>query len=435
MSRRIALYTLGCKVNQYDTEAIKAQFLNRGYDIVAFNDKADIYLVNTCTVTNVSDRKSRKLIRRAHRQNPQAKIVVVGCLAQTDTDKVSSLPGVNLIVGTSNRRHIVDYIEQLSITDNCSLVEDIDCENVFEESDVEQFTERTRAFLKIQDGCNQFCSYCKVPFARGRSRSRLPERVVTQAEKLVANGYCEIVLTGVHLGAYGHDLDPRISLSDIIELVTQVKGKKRVRIGSVDPNEIDRRLIELIANNPQVCRHLHIPLQSGSDFILTRMNRRYRITDFLTIVEQVKSQIPEIAITTDVIVGFPGETPAIFEQSYRFLEQIDLAKIHVFKFSARENTPAADYPNQVAGKEKDARSHALIELSNNMAAKFNRRYRNKCVTILAESQNEAGIFGLTDNYLHVSVCGQDVNPDQLLGNFVTVRITDANQSGVSGVLS
>lgn len=434
-AKKAAFFTLGCKVNQYDTEAIQAQFRADGYDIVDFNhDKADVYLINTCTVTNVSDGKSRQMIRRARRKNPEAKIVVVGCFAQTDPKQVAAIPGVNLIVGTNNRHKIVELVNNLKLEEQYSLVDDIFQVREFEEFDVFTFQRRTRASLKIQDGCNQFCSYCKVPYARGPSRSRTPENVIAQVKKIANQGYREIVLTGVHLGAYGRDLSPHSSLTSIVEAITLVEGVERIRISSVDPNEIDDELIALVAYNPKVCRHLHIPLQSGSDEILAKMRRRYSTKDFFNIVKHIKSLDPEIAVTTDIIVGFPGETQELFEESYKLLRELELAKIHVFKYSPRTNTPAAKYPNQVNSQEKVYRSHIMMELSNQMAAAFNRKFIDQRVRVLLETENQDRVFGLTDNYLHVSSALGSFVGSELIGKIMNVKIIDADFSQAEGIL-
>lgn len=434
-AKKAAFFTLGCKVNQYDTEAMQALFSADGYDIVDFDhENADVYLINTCTVTNVSDRKSRQMIRRARRKNPKAKIVVIGCFAQTDPKQVAAIPGVNLIVGTNNRHKIVELVNSLKSEEQYSLVDNILQVREFEEFDVFTFEGRTRASLKIQDGCNQFCSYCKVPYARGPSRSRTQENVIAQVKNIVDQGYREVVLTGVHLGAYGKDLNPPSSLSRIVKAITLVDGVERIRVSSVDPNEIDDEIVELVANNSKVCRHLHIPLQSGSDEILTKMHRRYRTKDFFSIVKHIKTLDPEIAITTDIIVGFPGETQELFAESYKFLQELELAKIHVFKYSPRADTPAAKYPNQISSQEKVCRSHMMMELSNQMAAAFNHRFINQVVQVLIETENQGRVFGLTDNYLHVWATLGSLDHNELIGKIMNVRIIDADCTQVEGIL-
>ncbi len=436
-AKKAAFYTLGCKVNQYDTEAIQAQFKDFGYEIVDFQDEtADVYVINTCTVTNVSDGKSRQIIRRAHRNNPEAKVVVVGCLAQTDPEQIKAIEGVNLIIGTDDRHKIPELVNKLCLEEQQSLVDDIFQVREFEEFDVVTFPGRTRASLKIQDGCSQFCSYCKVPHARGPSRSRIPENVIKQTKKIVSQGYSEIVLTGVHLGAYGQDLKPTTSLKEIIGAITLVPEVERVRISSVDPNEMDLEFLEFVVQNPKVCRHLHIPLQSGSDAILKRMRRRYKRQEFLDIYEQIKANDPGIAITTDLIVGFPGETEELFQETYNFLQDLELTKIHVFKFSPRKGTPAAGYPQQVTNEEKTKRSQVIMDLSNRMSQKFNRRLIGQTVQVLVETVKQGQLAGLTDNYIHVTASPEyeGIEAQDLVGKIVKVKITNADSVEAKGFL-
>lgn len=434
MIKRVALHTLGCKVNQYDTEAITAQFKAHGYEVVDFDQAgADVYIINTCTVTNVSDHKSRQMIRRAHRKNPHAKIVVVGCLAQTDPDSVKGLPGVNLIVGTDQRSRIVELVEQIKPDEQGVLVGDILKVRRFEELNAVAFEGRTRAYLKIQDGCSQYCAYCKVPYARGPSRSRPAASVIEQVAEIVEQGYREIVLTGVHLGGYGRDLEPPITLSDIVEQIAAVPGLERVRISSVDPNEVDAKLIDLVAGNPKVCRHLHIPLQSGSDLILQRMRRRYQTADFRRIVETVRARVPEVAVTTDVIVGFPGETPALFAETYTFLRETAPCKIHVFPYSPRKGTPAAAFPDQVSKLEKEERSRTLIALSDELGAAFQQQFVGKVVQVLFEREQDGKLVGHTDNYLQVAVPAGCAS-DWLVGAIANVKVVSAAGGQLAGIL-
>lgn len=432
MKKKVAIHTLGCKVNQYDSEAVVALFRDHNYEIVDFDMQgADVYVINTCTVTNISDRKSRQMIRRAHRHNPSAKIVVFGCYAQTDPEQVTKIDGVNLVIGTDNRHRIVELVEQLEQEAMVSLVDEIANVNEFEEFAVTAFEGRTRASLKIQDGCNQFCSYCKVPYARGRSRSKEPANIVTQAASIAQQGYKEIVLTGVHLGGYGKDLQPLSSLSHIVADLSLVPELKRIRISSVDPNEIDDHLLEQLAENAKVCRHLHIPLQSGSDTILASMRRRYRTSDFRHIVEKVRSLVPEIAITTDVIVGFPGETNELFAETYQFLSEMQLMKLHVFPYSPRSGTPASKFSGQVSSEDKDLRSQRLIALSDQGIKDFHKHYVGQTVSVLVETQTDT-LFGLTDNYLHV-IINEPVEKD-LVGEIVQVKILAVNDHGLEGIL-
>ena len=431
-AKRLAVTTLGCKVNQYDTDAVVGQFLEAGYTIVDFREEADVYLINTCTVTNLGDRKSRQMIRRAHRNNPDAKVVVMGCLAQTTPDEVADLEGVSLVVGTDGRNRIVEELERLDQGQQRLLVEDIFQVTDFEDLPTIGYSGRTRAALKIQDGCNQFCTYCRVPFARGRSRSRSRVSVLEQVQNLVNQGYQEIVLTGIHLGLYGADLEPALTLADIAGEIAQTEGLLRLRISSVDPHEITEELIDLFAHDPVVCRHVHIPLQSGSDRILERMRRNYSSSDFKAIVAELRARIPEIAITTDIMVGFPGETEEDFVHTLELTQEVGFSKIHVFQYSKREGTVAARLPEQIPAEVKESRSQRLIELGNKLSKNFHRSFVGKNVEVLVEQLEQGQAVGHTDNYLKVSFSvphGAD-----LVGQIKTVLVQGATEEGVLGRL-
>lgn len=431
--KRLATVTLGCKVNQYDTDSVVTQFLEAGYKVVDFNEEADVYLINTCTVTNLGDRKSRQMIRRAAKRNPQGKIVVMGCLAQTTPEEVAALEGVTLVVGTQGRGRILEKIQALERGEQASLVDDIFRITDFEDLPALDFSGRTRATLKIQDGCNQFCTYCRVPFARGRSRSRERESVLAQVEKLVAEGYGEIVLTGIHLGLYGEDLDPPLSLAQISREIAETPGLARLRISSVDPHEVTDELLDLLVRHPVLCRHLHIPLQSGSNRVLERMKRNYSREDFLEIVHKIRSQIPEVAITTDIMVGFPGETDQDFLDTLSLAEEVAFSKIHVFQYSPREGTVAARFADQIPGQLKEKRSKRLIELGNTLAQKFHSSFVGQEVEVLVEQQSKTEGTGHTDNYLRVTFpLDQELD---LVGGIVAVRIVSADLEGVQGELT
>ena len=427
---KVAFHTLGCKVNQYDTEAVINEFKSRGYTIVDFDEVADIYVINTCTVTNVGDRKSRQMIRRAHRQNPQAKVVVMGCYSQTSPEEAIEIEGVNLVLGTRDRQGIVDLVESLNIDEKKSLVKDIFELDEFEEIPVVQFEGRTRATIKVQDGCNQFCSYCKVPYARGKSRSRLVDNVLSQVKEIADQGYREIVLTGVHLGLYGRDLNPPVTLENLVKLISEVPGIKRVRISSIDPNEIEDSFLEMMAANPKICPHLHIPLQSGSDTILSLMRRRYSTDDFEHIVEKARQMVPGIGITTDVIVGFPGEDEKEFAKTLAFAEKMKLSRVHVFQYSPRSGTPAATMPNQVSKNEKEQRSKALIDLATRLGKEFHSSFVNEVLEVLVE-ENEGVIgVGLTGNYIRTKI--KFPNEGDWVGKLIKVRVLSANEDGIEG---
>ncbi len=419
---KAAFHTLGCKVNQYETEALGSLFRHRGYEIVDFSESADVYVINTCTVTHLGDRKSRQMIRRAKRTNPEAVVVVMGCYAQTAPDEVAAIEDVDLIVGTSERDKIPDFVEKIrSERKPFNLVHDIMQVKDFEELPVLDYESRTRAFLKIQEGCNNYCTYCIIPFARGPVRSRKKENVISETKRLVAEGFQEIVLTGIHIGAYGRDFIEDYDLADLVEELVQIPGLKRLRLGSVEPEDVTLRLIGVIANNPIVCRHLHLPLQNGDDHILERMNRHYNTHEFGRLVDSIRAMVEDIAITTDVIIGFPGETDEYFANTYKYVKALKFAKLHVFKYSARKGTPAADFNDQVPAPVKDKRSHSLIQLGEELSRNFALQFIGRDMEILVEQPfaKKAGYLeGLTDNYLAVAFAGND----EQKGSFVNIRI-------------
>lgn len=427
--KTVALTTLGCKVNQYDTDAVLTQFLAAGYEVVEFSDRADIYVINTCTVTNLGDRKSRQMIRRAHKTNPQAKVIVMGCLAQTSPQDIAKIEGVNLILGTNQRGGIVEEIEDLT-NGQTSLVEDIFQVTDFEDLPALDFYGRTRATLKMQDGCDQFCTYCRVPFARGRSRSRSKDSVLAQVDKIIAAGYSEIVLTGIHLGLFGRDLTPPLTLEQIAAQIADTPGLKRLRISSVNPHEITDGLLNLITNHPVVCRHLHIPLQSGSDDVLKQMKRDYTNADFKRIVRKLRREIPEIAITTDIMVGFPGETEEDFAQTMALTKEMGFSRIHVFRYSLRKGTAAARFKGQISSAVKEKRSARLIETGEALAKDFHLSFVGKTVHVLVEQVDEGVATGLTDNYIRTSFpWGNGID---IIGQIIPVKVVKATHEGVEG---
>jgi threonylcarbamoyladenosine tRNA methylthiotransferase MtaB len=421
MAKRVAVFTLGCKTNQYESEAIASTFRHNGYETVPFEEQADVYIINTCTVTHLGDRKSRQIIRRAIKKNPDAVVAVTGCYAQTSADEVLQIPGVDLIVGTRDREKIVDLVEQASMSPSpVNAVKDILTHRSFEELPILDYENRTRAFVKIQEGCNNFCSYCVIPYARGPLRSREPEKVLNEVKKLVDEGFGEIVLTGIHIGAFGAGLDEKIDLAGLVVKVALIPGLKRLRLGSVEPLDITPRLIRAIAEIRTVCRHLHIPMQSGDDHVLQRMKRNYNSFEFSRMVGAIRGQIPELAVTTDVIVGFPGETDEEFENTFDLVKDIGFSKTHVFKYSPRKGTPAAGYSDQVPAEVKDARSKRLIALDRENQRKFAARFIGDSVEVLAEQlvDKERDVWeGLTDNYLKVLF----KSDEDLQGEFVEVR--------------
>src|SRR5690625_5213802 len=363
--KNVAFYTLGCKVNHYETEGIWNMFKDHGYDRVNFERMADVYVINTCTVTNTGDKKSRQIIRRAVRKNPEAVVCVTGCYAQTSPGEILEIDGVDVVVGTQNRKNMISLIEKhketrLPINGVSSIMQN----RVFEEMDVPHFSDRTRASLKIQEGCNNFCTFCIIPWSRGLLRSREPENVIQQAQQLVNAGYKEIVLTGIHTAGYGEDMADYNFAMLLKDLEERVYGLERIRISSIEASQITDEVIERLDKSNKIVRHLHIPLQSGSNTVLARMRRKYSAEYY---ENKIKQALPQLAITSDIIVGFPGETEDEFEETYRFVEKIGFAELHIFPYSRRTGTPAARMENQVDPDTKERRVQQMISLSNRLA--------------------------------------------------------------------
>lgn len=431
--KKVAFCTLGCKVNQYETEAITEMFKKNGYEVVDFEEFADVYIINTCTVTNLSDRKSRQMIRRAKKNNKNSIIVAVGCYAQVSPDEVLGIPEVNLVIGTKDKGKILENINMFEEGQHkLNLVQDIMKTREFEELGVEVYKERTRAFIKIQEGCSQFCSYCIIPYARGPIRSRPVEYVLDEVKKLVLNGYKEIVLTGIHIASYGKDIK-HTSLLDIIKKVHEIDGVERIRLGSIEPTIITHDFVNEISKLKKVCPHFHISLQSGCDSTLKRMNRKYTTEEFRESVGLLRGVLKDVSITTDIMVGFPGETDMEFNETVRFLEEISFAAMHVFKYSQRKGTPAADYTEQVSPQKKDERSNVLIELSSSKTKEFNKRYEGRIMEVLFEQdvKGENGtIEGLTSNYIKVLCKGES----DLNGQILKAELYEAVEDYVKGYI-
>jgi threonylcarbamoyladenosine tRNA methylthiotransferase MtaB len=429
----VAFHTLGCKVNAYETEAMWQLFKQAGYQQVDFEEEADVYLINTCTVTNTGDKKSRQMIRRAIRKNPDAVIAVTGCYAQTSPAEVAAIPGVDIIVGTQGRDQLIHYVEQFRRERQpIHAVSNIMKQRQFEEMDVPIFSERTRAFLKIQEGCNNFCTFCMIPWAKGLSRSRKPENVLNQARQLVEAGYKEIVLTGIHTGGYGEDLD-HYKLADLLWDLEQIEGLKRLRISSIEASQIDEPLIQVLHASEKMCRHLHIPLQAGNDEVLQRMRRRYTVAEFTKKIEQVHTALPQVAITTDVIVGFPGETEAQFADGFRLLEELGMFQLHVFPYSKRTGTPAARMPDQVAEEVKKERVRKLIELSRHLSRQYAEKFVGEVVEVIPEGPYPGDpthecYMGYSDNYLQVAFPADPA----MVGKVCCVRIDQVGEEYCSG---
>ncbi|HOQ17333.1 MAG TPA: tRNA (N(6)-L-threonylcarbamoyladenosine(37)-C(2))-methylthiotransferase MtaB [Defluviitaleaceae bacterium] len=412
-----AFYTLGCKVNQYETEALIELFKDRGYEIVDFGDYADVYVINTCTVTNLGDRKSRQMIRKAKKMNPSSIVAVVGCYVQVAPEKVKAIEEVNIIIGTDERHRIAELIEQYKEEQkNISLVKNIMKVKEFEELSVSKLEGRTRAYLKIQEGCNQFCSYCIIPYARGPVRSRKPENIINEVNKLVYNGFKEIVLTGIHVASYGKDLG-NINLLKLLEMVHTIKGLERIRLSSIEPSIVNEEFVNTIQGLHKICPHFHLSLQSGCDETLKRMNRKYTTKDYKEAVELLRDKIEDIALTTDIIVGFPGENDEEFNQSYHFVKEIAFSQIHVFKFSPRQGTPAARMKDQIAPEVKEERSRKMIELGQFLQNQFLVQQIGKTMDVLFENtldDHEEIFEGHTPNYLKVEVHSKEDIKNQIL---------------------
>ncbi|MBX5464663.1 MAG: tRNA (N(6)-L-threonylcarbamoyladenosine(37)-C(2))-methylthiotransferase MtaB [Clostridia bacterium] len=428
---RVALRTLGCKVNQYDGEALLERFRRAGYRVVPFEEEADVYLVNTCTVTAESDRKSRQLIRRAHRRNPDAVVVVAGCYAQVARGEVAGLPGVGVVLGNQARERVVELAESVRAGGRpVSAVRDIFAERRFDDLAVEAFTGRTRAPLKIQEGCNEFCTYCIIPYARGGLRSRSLESIRREAERLLAAGFRELVLTGVHIGAWGRDLPGRPRLAEVVRMLGGLPGLDRLRLSSIEPMDVDDELLEAMASTPAFCHHLHLPLQAGSDAVLRRMRRRYTRAEYARIVERARRLMPDVGLSTDVIAGFPGESGEEFEEGYRFLEAMGFERLHVFPYSARRGTPAAAFPDQVPESVKRHRVERLLELGARLAAAARRSWIGREVEVLVEDEpaREGWMEGLTPGYLRVLLPGGR----ELANRLIRVRLVGEEGEALVG---
>jgi threonylcarbamoyladenosine tRNA methylthiotransferase MtaB len=423
----VAFHTLGCKVNHYETEAIWQIFKQEGYERVDFEARSDVYIINTCTVTNTGDKKSRQVIRRAIRKNPDAVVCVTGCYAQTSPAEIMAIPGVDIVIGTQDRIKMLSYIEEYKKDRQpINAVGNIMKSRVYEELDVPAFTDRTRASLKIQEGCNNFCTFCIIPWARGLMRSRDPKEVIHQAQQLVDAGYKEIVLTGIHTGGYGEDMKDYNFAKLLRDLEAQVKGLKRLRISSIEASQITDEVIEVIDQSNVIVRHLHIPIQSGSNTVLKRMRRKYTMEFFAERLSRLKEALPGLAVTSDVIVGFPGETEEEFMETYQFIKDHQFSELHVFPYSKRTGTPAARMEDQVDEEVKNERVHRLISLSDQLAKEYASKFEGEVLEVIPEERYkedpDSGLFvGFTDNYLKVVFPATE----EMIGQIVKVKIEKA----------
>ncbi len=407
---KVSFYTLGCKVNLYETEVIMNKFKKKGYEIVDFNDKADIVVINTCTVTNTSDKKSRNIIRQAVKNNDGAVIVVMGCYSQVRSEDIKEIDGVNIIIGNTNKSRVVELVEDyIKNRENKTLVENI-MHTDFEPMVLDSFETKTRAFVKIQDGCNNYCSYCIIPYTRGNIRSKPKEEVVEEIKCLVNNGYKEVVLTGIHTGHYGkerYDYD----FSDLLNELCCIDGLLRLRISSIEITELDDKFLETLKNNKQIVDHIHIPLQSGCDKTLKDMSRKYDTAYFINKINEIRKIRPDISITTDLIVGFPNETIDDFNDTYEFIKKVNFSKIHVFPYSRRKGTKADLMENQIPEQVKKERVRKILELSKELELDYMNKHLNKELEILVEKYEDGIIFGHTSNYIGIKAKGteEDIN--------------------------
>lgn len=429
--KRVAIHTLGCKVNQYESAALAGMFRDCGYDVVDFAGKADIYIVNTCTVTHLGDRKSRQLIRRAVRANPEAIVAVTGCYAQTSPGEVSGIPGVDLVIGTRDRKQLVELVESaVKGSGPLCAVREFGPGDEFEELPALPEYGRARAYLKIQEGCSNFCTYCIVPYARGPVRSRNPGSVIDEAVRLAGAGFKEIVLTGIHTGEYGRDLPGRPLLAGLIKKLSEVPGLRRLRLSSIEPTDLNTGLVDAMAGSAIFCRHLHVPLQSGDDGILKKMGRRYNSSDYENLAAMLREKLPGLSLTTDVMAGFPGEGEEQFAATCRLVEKVSFSGLHVFKYSPRRGTPAAGFPGQVAPEAKEARSARLIALGKKLAADFAASLLGRKVEVLVEQRLDESqlLFVEADGAGHNENAGAPALYEGFTGNYVRVAFPAGEES-------
>ena len=427
--KKAALHNLGCKVNAYETEAMQHLLEEAGYEIVPFTQKADVYVINTCSVTNMADRKSRQMLHKAKKNNPDSIVVAAGCYVQTSEKEVLNDLAVDIVIGNDRKHDLVRLLEEYSLDSVNDTVDDInDGKHDFEELFIDQTKEHTRAFIKVQDGCNQFCSYCIIPYARGRVRSRRFENVIAEVERLAANGFKEVVLTGIHLSSYGVDFEEATGLLELIQAVNAVKGIERIRLGSLEPKIVTEHFASELSKLDKICPHFHLSLQSGCDATLKRMNRKYTTKEYERGCELLRKYFVHPAITTDVIVGFPGETEEEFEQTKAYLEHIHFYEMHIFKYSKRKGTRAAVMPDQIDEQIKAARSEKLIALGHDMSKEFRKFYIGKNEEVLFEEKAVIGdkeyFVGYTKEYVKVAKKTAENLENQIVSSRISGMLTD-----------
>lgn len=427
-NKKVAFYTLGCKVNQYETESIKNQLIKKGYEEVSFEDKADIYIVNSCTVTSVADRKTRNMLRRAKKINPNGAVIVTGCYAQTNSKELLEMEDIDYVIGNTDKSGIVNFIEDI---ENRTM-EKLKNHNIFLDSEYTEYEfatlrEMSRAYVKIQDGCNNFCSYCKIPFARGKSRSRQKDNILREITKLSQEGFKEIILIGINLGAYGEDLENSGNFEDLLKDILKIDGIERVRIGSVYPDKISDEFIEMFAN-PKLMPHLHISLQSCDDTVLKRMRRKYGSSLIEERLTKLRKAVPNMEYTADVIVGFPGESQNMFQNSYNLIDKIGFSGLHIFQYSDRENTLASTFEDKIDPKVKKERADELEKLKEIMAERERKKYLDRELKVLVEEEKDGYLYGYSENYLRVKFKGKATS----LNHIVSVKIDSLEKEMLIG---
>lgn len=398
--KKVAFITLGCKVNQYETNAMTQQLIDEGYEIIEATEKADIYIVNTCTVTNMSDRKSRQMLRRVKMLNPEALVIACGCYVQVAKEEIEKMEEIDIALGNNEKKEIVKYIEEWQDKQlkNSKLADVMKQREFVDFGDV-VYTEKTRAVIKIQDGCDRFCSYCIIPYARGRVRSRKPESILSEVNQIAKKGIKEVVITGIHIASYGKDFKETYQLIDLLEEMNQIEGIQRIRLGSLEPLLITENFLQRLSKLEKICHHFHLSLQSGCDETLKRMNRRYTTNQFREIVQLLRNTYNDVMLTTDIIVGFPGETDEEFEITKNFLKEINFYKMHIFKYSPRKGTKAAQMKNQILGDKKEERSSILMAMSDENQKRYNESYIEKEIEVLFEEDKQGIYKGHTANYI------------------------------------
>lgn len=402
MEEKVKFITLGCKVNQYETNAMAQKFIEKGYKLVENDEKANIYIINTCTVTNMSDKKSRQMLRKVKEQNKNAVVVAIGCYAQVAKQELEKISEIDIVLGNNEKAQIIKYVEEfIKKNKKQKEIEDVMTTKEFVDFGDITFTEKTRAVIKIQDGCDRFCSYCIIPYARGRVRSRKPENIKSEISKISEKGIKEVVITGIHIASYGKDFKENYRLIDLLEEINNIQGIQRIRLGSIEPLLITKEFTERLKKLEKICHHFHLSLQSGCNETLKRMNRRYTIEQFKTIAKLLRDTYNDVNLTTDIIVGFPGETEEEFNKTYEFLKQIKFYKMHIFKYSPRKGTKASIMENQINGETKEKRSKKLIELSNKNQLEYNNQYIGKKIEVLFEEEKNGIYEGHTQNYIMV----------------------------------